>query len=471
MSDAPNLDFLFAPKSVAVVLRSGGLGGFFLKQFLDGTFQGQLYCVCGNADEMMGLPCYRSVSDIPGPVDYVIIAVSANQTPEVIRDCAVKGVRAGTLFTAGFSELGTEEGIALEREIVSIAQGGGMRLIGPNCMGIYCPGGGLYFSANLPRTSGWFGISSQSGGNAIYLGKMAPRRGAPISKAVSYGNACDINESDLIEYLAEDDKTRVIGAYIEGIKDGRRFKDVLTRAARRKPTIILKGGATEAGAAVTRSHTASLAGSLRIWDAVIEQTGALQADTIDEMIDLALIFGYMQPPAGRRIGMVGIGGGVSVLAADAFEQKNLSLTRLTPAIQARLQDLHPGAGNIYTNPIDTTALFYQTDGFRKTIEILDDWDEIDIILLHVPYDILAFLTPEHVRHLAMAEKMIGNIGGVRKPVAMLLHCAALKESYELSFDNQEVCWKAGIPAFTSIESCATALDKFIRFHEKRALRG
>ena len=470
MSDTPKLDFLFAPQSIAVVLRSRGLGGFFLKQLVEGDFDGQVYAVCADADELMGLPCYKSVIDIPGPVDYVIIAVSANQTPDVIRECALKGVKAGTLFTAGFSELGTDEGIALEREIVSIAQGGGMRLIGPNCMGIYCPGGGLYFSANLPSARGWFGISSQSGGNAIYLGKMAPRRGAPISKAVSYGNACDINESDLIEYLAEDTETQVIGAYIEGIKDGRRFKKELEKAARAKPTIILKGGATAAGAAVTQSHTASLAGSLRIWDAVIAQTGALQAGSIDEIIDLALLFGYMKPPAGRRIGMVGIGGGISVLAADAFEQKNLSLTRLTPAIQARLQDLHPGAGNIYTNPIDTTALFYQTDGFRKTIEILDDWDEIDIILLHVPYDILAFLTPEHVRHLAMAEKMIGNIGGVRKPVAMLLHCAALKESYELSFDNQDVCWKAGIPAFTSIEGCASALDKFIRFHERKKLR-
>ncbi|MBW2561452.1 MAG: CoA-binding protein [Deltaproteobacteria bacterium] len=451
MNDAPKLDFLFSPRSVAVVLKSGGLGAFFLQQVLGGSFQGELYCVCGNADELMGLPCYRSVNDIPGPVDYVIIAVSANQTPDVIRDCALKGVKACTLFTAGFSELGTDEGIALEREIVSIARASGMRLIGPNCMGIYCPGAGLHFSANLPSASGWFGISSQSGGNAIYLGKMAPRRGAPISKAVSYGNACDINESDL--------------------KDGRRFKEVLARAAHKKPTIILKGGQTDAGAAVTQSHTASLSGSLRIWDAVIEQTGALQADTIDEMIDLALLFGYMKRPAGRRIGMVGIGGGVSVLAADAFEQKNLSLTRLTPAIQARLQDLHPGAGNIYTNPIDTTALFYQTDGFRKTLEILDDWDEIDIILLHVPYDILAFLTPEHVRHIAMAEKMIGNIKGIMKPVAMLLHCAALEESYKLSCENQEICWKAGIPAFTSIDGCASALDKFIRFHERKAQRG
>ncbi|MBW2673188.1 MAG: CoA-binding protein [Deltaproteobacteria bacterium] len=471
MNDAPKLDFLFSPKSVAVVLRSRGLGAFFLKQLLDGGFQGQLYAVCGDADELMGLPCYRSVTDIPGPVDYVIIAVSANQTPDVIRNCALKGVKACTLFTAGFSELGTDEGIALEREIVSISRGSGMRLIGPNCMGIYAPGGGLYFSANLPRVRGWFGVSSQSGGNAIYLGKMAPRRGAPISKAVSYGNACDINESDLIEYLADDEETTVIGAYIEGIKDGKRFREVLKRAARKKPTIILKGGQTEAGAAVTQSHTASLSGSLRIWDAVITQSGAIQAESLDEMIDLALLFGYMKPPAGRRIGMVGIGGGVSVLAADAFEQKNLSLTRLTPAIQARLQDLHPGAGNIYTNPIDTTALFYETDGFRKTLEILDDWDEIDIILLHVPYDILAFLTPEQVRGIAMAEKMIGHIGGIRKPVAMLLHCAALKESYELSCDNQEVCWKAGLPAFTSIEGCASALDKFIRFHERKTQRG
>ena len=418
----------------------------------------------------MGLPCYPSIGDIPGPVDYVIIAVSANQTPKVIRDCALKGVKACTLFTAGFSELGTEEGIAFEREIVSIASETGMRLIGPNCMGIYCPGAGLYNSANLPASSGWFGIASQSGGNAIYLGKMAPRRGAPISKNVSYGNACDINESDLIEYLAYDEETRVIGAYIEGIKDGKRFHEVLGRAAPIKPTIILKGGQTEAGAAVTQSHTASLAGSLRIWDAVIRQSGAIQADTLDEMIDLALLFGYMKPPAGRRIGMVGIGGGISVLAADVFEQRNLSLTRLTPAIQSRLQELHPGAGNIYTNPIDTTAIFYETDGFRRTLDILDGWDEIDIILLHIPYDILAFLTPEQVRHIAMAEKMLGDIGGVRKPVAMLLHCASLKESYELSCDNQEVCWRAGIPAFTSIEGCASALDKFIRFHERKAQR-
>ena len=476
MPKTPKLDYIFHPRSVAVVGVSndlGSSGAIFMGPLLDLGFKGKVYPVHPKHSEAMGLKCYPSIKDIPGPVDYVIVCIPAKYTPQLIQDCAEKGVKVCTFFTAGFSETGSEEEKALENEIVEIARKAGIRLIGPNCMGIYCPSTGIHLCSGLPSESGRLGMLCQSGGNAIYSSRIAPMRGAFLSKVVSYGNACDINESDMLEYFAEDSETDVIAAYIEGAKDGQRFQNALKFASQAKPTIILKGGQTETGAATVASHTGALAGSTSVWETSIKQAGAIQVHDLDELIDTALPFLYMKPPKGRRVGIIGLGGGISVRAADSCESAGLSVPRLSKDIKEELTTLTPTAGYIYTNPVDTQALFVGVDAFKKTVHCLDEWDGIDMLILHYAYDILgtssAMLTIAGFTTMTI-NAMAEAASVCKKPVAIVLHYATLPESYQAYCKDQRTFWEAGVPAFPSVERAAKAINAFIDYHERKSSR-
>ncbi len=469
MLKTPDLEHIFHPRSVAVVGGSRkliGMASYFIEELINGNFKGEIYPVNRNKTEVSGLKSYKNIRDISGPIDYVIVAVPAKHVPALMRDCAAKKVKACSIFTAGFSELGTEEGRRLEQEIAEIAKENGMRIIGPNCMGVYCPSSGLCLGTNLTHRSGHLGLVLQSGGNAIYLSRVAPMRGAPISKAVSYGNACDVDESDLLEYFAQDDETKVIGAYIEGVKDGRRFRESLTKAAQTKPTILIKGGLTKAGAATAASHTGSLAGSGNAWTSLTRQAGAVQVNSMDELIDLALLFLYMPPLQGRRVAMVGVGGGLSVLASDIFSLEHLSLPQLSSAVKSRLQESTPSVGHIYTNPVDTTAMFFGADTLTKSIKALDAWDEIDMLALQLGYDFLDAY-PLSIRE-TLVHSMIEAVKAVSKPSLMILHCVFSPEAYQTYFRDQQTCWEAGLPAFPSLKRAARALNRFISYHEDKA---
>src|SRR4030042_1199388 len=190
-------------------------------------FKGSIYAINSKGTEVSGLLAYTNIKDIPGPVDYTICCIPAPYVPQLVRDCAAKGVRTISIYTSGFSETGTEEGRELEREIVRIAQASRIRIVGPNCLGVYSPKVGLSFASDFSRRVGKVALIGQSGGNTSYLIRAASQRGVRFSKAVSYGNACDINESHLLEYFAHDTETEIVAAYIEGIKDGERFHRVL----------------------------------------------------------------------------------------------------------------------------------------------------------------------------------------------------------------------------------------------------
>ena len=247
-----DLGSIFDPKSVAVVgVSSNGLGdqlggADFVDALLRCGFKGRIYPINPKRGKVLGLEVYPSLIDVPGPVDYVICCIAGTRVPQLVKDCAVKGVKAIHIYSGGFSESGSDEGNQLEREIASLASKNGIRVIGPNCVGIYCPRAGLAFLSDSPSDTGSLAIISQSGGNSFYVVREAAKRGIRFSKGISYGNACDVNESDLLEFLANDKDTKVIGAYIEGVKDGRRFVRVLEEAAKAKPVIVLKGGIGEA---------------------------------------------------------------------------------------------------------------------------------------------------------------------------------------------------------------------------------
>jgi acyl-CoA synthetase (NDP forming) len=245
----PALEYLFNPGSIAIAGASNHAGGFsagriYMQVLADCGFKGKMYPVNPNGETVCGWKGYRNIKDIPGPVDYAISAIPARHAPQFISDCADKGVRAVHLFTAGFREIEDQEGGRLETAIARAAARSGMRLIGPNCMGLYCPASGLSFALNFPEKSGPFGFLAQSGGNSTFCVWEATERGVNFSKAISYGNAVDLSETDFLEYLTADSRTEIIGAYIEGIKDGPHFLSVLrpgknrslfTRPGLRKP--------------------------------------------------------------------------------------------------------------------------------------------------------------------------------------------------------------------------------------------
>jgi acyl-CoA synthetase (NDP forming) len=332
-------------------------------------------------------------------------------------------------------------------------------------MGIYCPSTGLHFSADLEEKSGSLGLICQSGTVATYLSRAAPLRGARINKAVSYGNACDINESDLLEHYAQDSDIEVIAAYIEGVKDGKRFLQALKQAARTKPTIVLKGGKTAAGIATAASHTGALSSSIQVWNAIVRQSGAIPADHLEQLIDLSLLFLYTPPCIGRRICMVGLGGGVSVLASDAFETYGFSFPDLSEQIKAGLLRLTSAPGSIFKNPVDTHIAFGNPDAMEDALRMLDDWNEVDLLLLHHGYDIPG---GGRANLSAAIDKMIDAARVISKPKALILYGAADPESYEECMRDQQRGWKGGIPSFHSMESAAAALDKFVCHHQRKA---
>ena len=285
------LDYIFHPRSIAVVGISADFPKIWIKMlYLDSLlhkgYPGQIYLVNPKGGEMEGLPIYRTLKDIPGPVDHVVVSIPAPYTPKLMEECRDIGVKVVHVFSSGYAETGEPDRIELQNRLVEIARQGNMRIIGPNCLGLYYPGGRIGLSPDFPMEPGPVGYLCQSGGNVSYGVRHAAARGLRFSKVVSYGNACDINECDLLDYFAEDPETRVIAAYIEGVKDGARLIKALNKAAAAKPVVVFKGGFTGGGLRAAASHTGSLAGTDVAWDTLIRQAGAIRVYSVEEMVDM-----------------------------------------------------------------------------------------------------------------------------------------------------------------------------------------
>jgi acyl-CoA synthetase (NDP forming) len=321
----PTLEYLFHPKTIAVVGASSDPSNYFGYVYMAALsqFGENLYPVNPRRTEIHGLKAYPTLRDIPVPIDYVVCSIPAAQVPELIEESSAKGARVVQISSAGFSEAGDEQGARLEKELVETARRVGIRIIGPNCMGIYCPSAGLSYNSTFSKESGAVGYLSQSGGQTTYMVNHGTFRGIRFSKAISYGNACDLNESDFLDYFADDLETKVISSYIEGTTDGQRLLKALEKASRVKPVIVCKGGQTDAGTRAVAGHTGALAGSKQTWEAAFRQSGVIQVSSIEEMADVLLAFLRLRTPAGRRVGIVGVGGGASVQAADECEKAGL----------------------------------------------------------------------------------------------------------------------------------------------------
>jgi len=464
---APDLDYIFHPRSIAfagISSNSFGPGAMLMGSVIASGFQGDVYAVHPRGGEVMGRTCYATLMDIPGPVDHVVVIIPARYTPQFVDDCVAKGVKTVAFFTAGFSETGEEEGKRLEREIIQKARSGGVRLIGPNCMGIYCPSSGLSINPGMPTESGPLGFICQSGGNTLHGVSQGAARGVYFSKAVSYGNACDINEVDLLNYFAEDPDTKIITAYIEGSKQGQSFSTALRNAAQSKPVIVLKGGRTEAGAATAASHTGSLACSLRVWSALLRQSGVIEVNTLEEMIDATLPFLCENPPKGPHAGVIGIGGGASVIAADECIQGGLSVPRFPKERREMLKECNTDAGNIFNNPIDTQSFMIGVDEFYKTVRIVADWEGIDFLLLQVAFEEVMVETGMTSMFI---QTMIDAAKASEKPTVVALHSATSAKGWQAIHEGKQKCMDAGIPIFYSVKSASNAVSRYLRYQAHR----
>ncbi len=380
------LESLFQPRSVAVVGASANernRGHGFVKDLIDFGFPGPIYPVNPRLDEMLGLKAYHRLQDIPGPVDFVISAVPASAILELVEGARAKGTKLLHLFTARFSETGREEEAELERELERRIREAGIRLIGPNCMGLYHPKQKLTFGADMPSEPGNIGFLTQSGSHAFRVLKRGGARGLRFSKVVSYGNALDLNEADFLDYFAEDPDTEIIAAYIEGVKEGRRFFGALRRAAARKPVVLLKGGRSAAGHAAASSHTAALASQMTVWEAAVRQAGALEVHTVNDMLDLMVAFTNAGPARGNRVGVLGGAGGGMVEAADLCAEAGLELPPLSDDMREALREKLPHAWDWISNPIDISITGGGHSDTFTLLEMMAASPDFDAIIANV----------------------------------------------------------------------------------------
>jgi acetyltransferase len=334
-----DLDGLFDAKSVAVIGASGrpGKWGFgILSIILMKRGDREVYAVNRKGGEVLGLKAYPRLTDVPGPVDCAVIATTAEQTPSVMEDCVGKGVRFAVLFPGGFSETG-REGAMAEREVVNIARRGGVRIVGPNCMGHFDAYSGFFtLPYKIPVKSGSVSIITQSGNSGVAMLSMLSRMGLGISKYVSSGNEADLHFEDYLEYVGGDERTKVVLGYVEGLREGRRFLSLAREITRKKPVVILKAGRSNDGAKAARSHTGALAGADEITAAAFRQAGVIRVASVNDLVDAALAFEGNPLPQGRRVALLSMGGGLGVISTDALRSHGLEMARFSPRTMEKL---------------------------------------------------------------------------------------------------------------------------------------
>ena len=482
MSETPvhPLETLFYPKNIAVVGASprGGLAGgrWGGNSYIEGSiklhFKGKIFPIHPTAKSILGFTAYKSVRDIPDEVDLVIFSVPSRVVLEVMADCAAKGVKYVHLFTAGFSETGREDLAQLENDMIRIARRAGIRVIGPNCMGLYCPEGGLSWTNEFPDMPGPVGLVSQSGQLAGHFISMAEGKGVRFSKVVSYGNAGDLQNHEFLEYLAQDDKTKYIATYIEGLKDGRAFFDLAKKISREKPIVVFKGGVTEGGSRATQSHTASLAGSPELWKALCRQAGLISVHSLEDMaVTLTTLMG-LPLPQGRNVAVLGGAGGGSVTMTDMAEEAGLFVPHLTDKTIKAIEEFVPIQGSSAKNPLDIMGAFFGQgpDNLMVLMDLLRDDPNIDALIFNQPVDLITRIVGRSLISL-LPQLVKESMKRMGKPIYVVLDRGRGGiESEILRQELEERYTEAGFATFSTFPQAARVLaelDQYRRYLEKK----
>jgi acyl-CoA synthetase (NDP forming) len=452
---------IFYPKSIAVIgasttsIKAGSVWVWSLKS---SGFPGPIYPVGSKSGRIADLEIFTNLRPVPGEVDYVIVAIPRQSVLEILDDCVAKNVKAVQFFTAGFSEMDAQQGHKLEERMLEKARQGNVRIIGPNCIGVYCPEHKIPFPMGTLGKSGSVGFVSQSGGIATKLATIGIARHIKYSKGVSFGNGIDLDASDFLQYLAADPKTKTIGAYLEGTRDGTRLFNNMKEVAKVKPLVVWKGGRTEAGAQAATSHTGSLASSAAIWSAMLKQAGAIEVHSLEELTDSLLIFQQLGHWKGSHAAIIGGladgGGGNSVAAGDACMENGLKVPPLSLKTKRKLSELLGEVGSILRNPVDVSqAQFRGLATLSQSIDLVARDTAIDIILIQEDMDIL--LPIYSWKGLEEINDFFIELGSSQnKPIIVILpHGSA--ESERLQIEQKLLA--ASIPVFCSMERAAKAI--------------
>lgn len=470
---------LFEPRTIAVVGASatgGGLGNRMIRLLRETGFDGDVYPIHPTEARIQGVPAYRSLADTPKEVDYAFVAVAAERVPMIL-NAANGRVRFAQVVSSGFSE--AEGGRAREVALLQAARSGGMRLLGPNCMGIHSPRGHLTFVDGGPNVPGGVAVMSQSGGLAIDLLQRGRTRGLAFRSVVSLGNCADLGPCDFLECFLEDPETRVIGAYLEHVAEGRRFFERLRAANAAKPVVLLKGGRTLQGQRAAISHTGALADDGRIWESIAKQTGATLVDSFEEFVDALVAFQVYAPralePSGRVI-VFGNGGGASILAVDYLARRGLHAEPLNDELAEALSVFKLPAGASVANPIDIPANVLSRDGSAVAQEILElvaSKGEADAVMIHLNLEaLLAYKDVDVLGALVRATARVRQATLGRVHLSIALRSSGLPETEHHKREAARLAMASGVPVFDEISNQVRALQAvhaLERFRQSRAV--
>lgn len=439
------LEELFRPSALAVIgasEKSGKVGRVVLENILNSGYKGKVFPVNPSYKEVFSLPCYPSVSDLPESPELAVIIIPAAAVQEVLEECGSRGVKAAVIISAGFKESG-RDGYRRETELRQTAERLGIEVLGPNCLGIadtYTPLNATFATkAPLP---GKVAFMSQSGALCTAVLGWSEDNHLGFSRFISLGNKMDLNESDLLEALENDENTSVIAAYLEGVAEGERFLEVTTRVSRSKPVIIFKAGVTQAGARAVSSHTGTLAGSENAYIAAFRACGALRADTIEDLFLLAHGFSAQPPPAGPEVCVVTNAGGPGIIASDALERAGLTLSGLSEETTRYLRENLPEAASVY-NPVDVLG-DAGADRYRLALESVLADPGVDALLI--------ILTPQAMTKASDTARVVAECaGGAQKTVF-----AVFMGGHDVN-EAEDIMREAGIPNFQFPEEAVATL--------------
>lgn len=478
MENDPMLfDYIFNPRTVAVIGASPN--DIATRAQMQTKLKDRLYFVNPKYKEVMGKKCYPGILDVPSEIDYVIIVIGQAAIPAVLEDCIRKGIKVAQIFSAGYSETGIPEAIQREQELKKLAAGR-IRLIGPNCLGVYCPHSGLAIVPEAPADKGHISVLAQSGSVTEYLSYFAVTKNLRFSKMVSYGNAVDLDGSDFLDYLADDPDTKIIAIYIEGAKNPGRLSAALTKAARQKPVIAIKGGMTEQGMRAAASHTAAMAGSPGIWRGIFRQAGVIQVDSFDEMVNTLVAFDKTTRPSSRKTALITNSGGFSVIQLDLCVSLGIEVPRFSDETIAALQSLVPRAGTGIGNPLDAWPIFYNvgpTRNIADITEIVASDQGIDTLVFH--FDQFRYLRrivgPDIETHMErLIELMVEGCERARdkagKTVLISVSLDPYLEDVQDRYYNltiKKAFSERGFPVYANLDGAMKALANLCRYGEVR----
>jgi len=452
------MDELFFPKRICIVGASRdplALGHIILKNVLSGGFSGDVYPVNPKCESLLGLKCYRSVRELSAVPDLAIVSVPAVTVPSVVGECGEKGIPYAVIITAGFKETG-ERGMELEREVLKVAKEKGVRIIGPNCMGLYNSFNNLTatFTLMVPK-QGDISFISQSGAVGTTMLAWAKKAGIGFSKFISIGNESDISLPELLSYLSNDPTTRVITVYMESVKDGRTFVDALRRVASNKPTIILKVGSTPSGAKAAASHTGAIAVESSILEGIFRQFSVVQAKDTEELFELAYAFSSLPLPAGRSAAVVSSGGGWAIECADALESSGIHLKPLSESLIRELDGLLPPYWS-RRNPLDMVASI-NSEAYYRAVRLLVE-NDFDMVFL-IGYGVLGSIAiPAAVdKDVEYAKKISELVRIFGKPIFVV---DVLGE--ELS-ECARTFRRHNLPVFRTVKSAVRVASEMVRY--------